>query len=108
MRLALLTSREALVRSRTQLISSVRGVVKPFGARLPECDVEVFHRRAPEHLPSELLPAHQPLLLVIENLTKQILAFERSIASLYQTSYPETVLCRQVNGMAEITASRTH
>ena len=102
--LALVRSRDALVRSRTQLISSVRGAVKSFGARLPKCDADVFHRRVPEHVPAELLPAQQPLLLVIESLTKQIRAFERSIASLCQTSYPETALFRQVYGVAEITA----
>lgn len=100
--LALLRSRDALVQSRTQLISSVRGAVKSFGARLPKCDVAAFHRRAPEHVPVELLPAHQPLLLVIESLTERILAFERSIASLCQTNYPETALFRQVYGVAEI------
>ncbi len=102
--LALLRSRDALVRSRTLLINSVRGAVKSFGARLPRCEADAFHRRAIEHLPAELLPAHQPLLLAIESLTKQILAFERSIAGLCQTSYPETALFRQVYGVAEITA----
>jgi transposase len=41
--LALLRSREMLVRSRTQLINHVRGTVKSFGHRLPKCSASSFH-----------------------------------------------------------------
>lgn len=102
--LALLRSRDALVRSRTQLINSVRGAVKSFGTRLPKCDADAFHRRAATHLPSALLPALQPLLQIIESLTSQILEFERSITNLCRTSYPATAIFTQVHGVGEITA----
>jgi transposase len=42
---ALIHSREALVRSRTQLINHVRGTVKSFGARLPRCSARSFHKK---------------------------------------------------------------
>ena len=41
--LALIHSREALVRSRTQLINHLRGTVKSFGYRLPKCSATSFH-----------------------------------------------------------------
>src|SRR5262245_38122750 len=46
--LAILKSRDGLVRMRTGLINQVRGVVKAFGLRLKDCGTTVFHLRAPE------------------------------------------------------------
>jgi transposase len=43
--LALIRSRDVLVRSRTQLINHVRGTVKSFGSRLPKCSAESFHKK---------------------------------------------------------------
>ena len=42
--LALVRSREALVGARTKLINHLRGSVKSFGARLPKCSAESFHK----------------------------------------------------------------
>ena len=52
--LALIHSRDALIRSRTQLINHVRGTVKSFGARLPKCSAESFHKRSPMRCPPNL------------------------------------------------------
>ena len=43
--LALIRSRDALIRSRTQLVNHVRGTVKSFGERLPRCSAASFHSR---------------------------------------------------------------
>jgi len=43
--LALIRSREALVRTRARLINHVRFTVKPFGQRLPKCSAQGFHKR---------------------------------------------------------------
>jgi transposase len=59
--LALVRSREALVEARTKLINHVRGSVKSFGARLPKCSAECFHKKVTYRLPEELLPALEPL-----------------------------------------------
>jgi transposase len=66
--LALVRSREALIRSRTQLVNHVRGVVKSFGARLPKCSAASFHKKAAGKLPQELAPALEPLLGTIASL----------------------------------------
>jgi transposase len=50
--LALLHSREVLVRSRTQLINHVRGTVKSFGHRLPKCSLLASTTRLPMGYPS--------------------------------------------------------
>lgn len=49
--LALIRSRDALIRSRTQLVDHVRGSVKSFGERLPKCSASSFHKRAAGSLP---------------------------------------------------------
>jgi transposase len=41
--LALIRSREVVVRSRAQLINHLRGTVKSFGARLPKCSTACLH-----------------------------------------------------------------
>ena len=59
--LALIHSREALVRSRTRPINHLRGTVKSFGYRLPECSATSFHtsikRSATSYPPSSLRPS---------------------------------------------------
>jgi transposase len=54
--LAVVRAREGLVKTRTQLINQVRGMVKAFGARLPQSSTASFARRAQEALPEELRP----------------------------------------------------
>jgi transposase len=68
--LAIIRSRQALIATRTQLIDHVRGAVKSFGARLPKCVARSFHRKAPEHLPEELVVALGPILETIGSLTR--------------------------------------
>ena len=46
--LALVRSRAALVRARTQLVNHVRGTVKSLGSRLPTCQAAVFAVRVKE------------------------------------------------------------
>ena len=43
--LAILRSRDSLVKARTKLINHIRGMVKSFGARLPGCSTESLQRR---------------------------------------------------------------
>src|ERR1700681_5111772 len=44
--LAVLRGRNALVTARTQLINSVRGLVKSAGGRVPKCSTDAFSRKA--------------------------------------------------------------
>jgi len=67
--LALLRSRNALVRARTRLISHARGTTKSLGARLPACSSESFAAKAGACLPDELRPALDPVLAVIAGRT---------------------------------------
>lgn len=101
--LAVTQARDALVSSRTTLITMVRSMVKSFGARMPGCDAACFHRRR-EALPAELEPALGPILEQIEGLTRQIRAYDRQIERICADRYPETALLTQVRGVGSLTA----
>lgn len=88
--LSLIHSREALVRSRSQLISHARGTVKSFGSRLPGCSAPSFHKKVREHLPSELAEGLGPIVDTIASLTEKIGDYDRRIEQLATERYPET------------------
>ena len=102
--LALIHAREALVRSRTQLINHVRGTVKSFGARLPRCSAQSFHKKVTESLPAELEETLEPVVKTIASLTEKIRDYGRRIEKLAEDRYPETRLLRQVAGVGALTA----
>lgn len=103
--LALIHSRDVLVRSRTQLINHVRGTVKSFGARLPKCSAQSFHKKAADALPSELAEALEDVVATIASLTEKIRDYERRIERVCQERYPEeTRLLRQIPGVGALTS----
>jgi transposase len=102
--LALIRSREVVVRSRAGLINHVRGTVKSFGARLPKCSTACFHKKVAAHIPHELRSALEPLLETIASLTARVHHYDRELEELAQERYPETKLLRQVQGVGTLTA----
>lgn len=102
--LAVIHSREALVRSRTQMINHLRGTVKSFGYRLPKCSTPSFHKKVPGHLPSELAEILGPIVETVGSLTEKIKDYDRHIEELAAERYPETELLRQVSGVGSLTA----
>jgi transposase len=102
--LALIRSREALVRTRARLINHVRFVVKPFGHRLPKCSAQGFHKKAAGGIPQFLEPSLGPILETIGELTARIREYDRKLAALAEELYPETKLLEQVQGVGSLTA----
>src|SRR5947207_11972125 len=102
--LAVLHARDALVRTRTQLISHTRGVVKALGGRLPRCSAEAFARRASGDVPAELQPALAPVLAQVQQVTAAIRAFDRELERRCAEQYPATARLRQVSGVGPVTA----
>lgn len=102
--LAVLRSRDALVRTRTALINHVRGVVKAVGGRLPACSTEAFVRRAAPAIPAALAPAVAPLLAQLTTLAHQLRTYDQELARLSAEDYPETARLRQVAGVGPVTA----
>jgi transposase len=101
--LAVIRSRDLLVRSRTQLIAHVRGAVKAVGHRLESCQAECFGRRVEDQIPPGLRPALAPVLAQIATLTEAIRDYDRRIEQLAkQHEIPQ--LLRQVQGVGALTA----
>ncbi len=103
--LAVMRSRSALVKARTQLVNHVRGTVKSVGRRIPAgIGSACFHRKARPFIPQELEPALLPVLRTLEELTEQIKNHDGQIESLCQERYPETGVMRQIGGVGAIVA----
>lgn len=102
--LALLRSREALVRTRANLVNHVRGMVKVFGTRLPLCSTDAFAKKVQDKLPEALRAALGPVVEIISAPTAQIQGLERKIETLARESYPETALLAQVPGVGTLTS----
>ena len=102
--LAIVRSREALLSARTKLINHVRATAKSFGARLPGCSVETFHKKVRNGVPEALFPALEPVLAVIASLSERIRDYDRELEALAEEFYPETNLLRQVKGVGALTA----
>lgn len=102
--LAVIRSRDALVRSRTLLIDHARSTVKASGARLPSCSADSFHHKVRNAVPEPLRPALLPAIETVASLTEQIRGYDRQIEDLCKESHPETRLLQQIAGVGPLTA----
>ena len=102
--LAVKRARDVAVASRTALINHVRGAIKSFGARLPACSADGFHKRVLAHLPAELVPALAPIVQLIGQIAGEIKNFDVCIERLADERYPATKVLRQISGVGPVTA----
>ena len=102
--LAVLRARDALVRTRTQLINHVRGAVKPTGARLKKHSSESFAAKAIDEIPEAIRQALSPVLVTIELVSQQIRDLDARVDELGATTYPETKVLRQITGVGPLIA----
>ncbi len=78
--LAVLRSRDVIVRSRTKLINHVRGTCKTFGVKLPRCSAEVFVVRCSALVPAALRSAVNDVLALIADMTAKIKSYDSTIS----------------------------
>jgi transposase len=102
--LEVIKARNILVQSRTKLINHVRSAIKGTGERLPKCSTDSFGNRVVNLLPKSLLPALQPLVDTIADITSRIRKLDKQIEGLILDRYPEAQLLRQVQGVGPVTA----
>lgn len=100
--LALVRSRDILVRARSMLILRVRGLSKAHGSRLPACDARYFSVKVADLTPEALEPAVQPLLEAIRSLSDQIQVLDKQLEQLAEERYPEAMVLRQVPGVGPL------
>jgi transposase len=101
--LEIFRGRDALVRSRTQQINHVRGVLKSFGVHIPRCSTESFWKRmagVDEPLRSLVAPVVEMTVL----LTSTIRDYDRRIKAM-EEQYPEVKLLQQITGVGPLTST---
>src|ERR1039458_1043133 len=87
--LTVIRARAGLVRARTALINTARGVTKSYGERLRGCNPRNVNPEKAEGLSPELQAALQPLLSAVESLSEQIREYNERIEQLAKQSYPQ-------------------
>src|SRR5512146_260852 len=102
--LTVIRARAGLVRARTALINSVRGLAKSYGQRLRSCNARNVDVDKASGLSPELQGALEPLLAAIEVLSEQIRVYNQRIEDLAATRYPEVTLLKQVKGVGTLIA----
>src|SRR4030095_11630157 len=97
--LAVIRARDAMMRARTLLINSARGIAKGFGLRLPKSITTTFGHRALADLPNGLRPALGGLLEQIDTLSPQLGSADRRVsqASSGSGSADQRSWCRQAD-----------
>ncbi|MFZ1919612.1 MAG: IS110 family transposase [Terriglobales bacterium] len=102
--LTVIRARAGLVRARTALVNTVRGLAKSYGERLRGCNVRNMNPEKAERLSPELQAALEPLLVCIECVSEQIREYNERIETLAQQSYPQTALLKQIKGVGTLIA----
>jgi transposase len=102
--LNLLKVRDTLVRARTMMINSLRGLVKSEGRRLPSCDADYFASRVELFIPAGLREVSRPMLAQIQQVTQHIQDLEKQIKKLGD-GYPEIGLLQTAQGVGPIIAA---
>jgi transposase len=102
--LTLIRARAGLVRARTALVNTARGLTKSYGERLRGCNPRNMNPEKAEGLSPELQRALEPLLAGIESLSERIREYNQRIEGLAQESYPQVALLKQVKGVGTLIA----
>ena len=102
--LTVIRARAGLVRARTALVNTARGLAKSYGERLRGCNVRNMNPEKAEGLSPELQIALQPLLAGIESVSEQIREYNERIECLAQESYPQVALLKQIKGVGTLIA----
>src|SRR5215468_9168927 len=102
--LSMIRGRAGLVRARTALVNTARGLAKSYGERMRGCNVRNMNPEKADALSPELQTALQPLLAALEALSDQIGEYNERIECLAEKSYPQVALLKQVKGVGTLIA----
>src|SRR5438128_10222045 len=86
--LTVIRARAGLVRARTALVNTARGLAKSYGERLRGCNVGNMNPEKAEGLSPELQAALQSLLAGLESLSEQIREYNERIENFNQVAAP--------------------
>jgi transposase len=102
--LTVIRARAGLVRARTALVNTARGLAKSYGERLRGCNVRNMNPEKAAGLSAELQTALEPLLVALQSLSEQIGEYNERIEKLAQESYPQVALLKQIKGVGTLIA----
>src|SRR3954453_37274 len=97
-------ARAGLVRARTALVNTARGLAKSYGERLRGCNVRNMNPDKAESLSPELQAALEPLLNGIESLSERFVEYNDRIENLAQQSYRQVAVLKQIKGVGTLIA----
>src|SRR6266705_6976189 len=80
-------ARAGLVRARTSLINTARGLAKSYGERLRGCNPRNMNLEKAQELSPELKTALEPLLGEIESLSERMGEYNERIEQIAKQSY---------------------
>jgi len=101
--LAVIRARAELVETRTALINCARGMAKPMGKRLKQCDADQVKEGLADGLGAGLQEVIRPLLKCVEAMSKQIEVYDEKIKAIAKR-YPEIELLTPVWGVGTLIA----
>ena len=96
--------RDSLVRTRVNLINTVRFTLKSLGHAVSNPSSEAFHKSILTAVPADCLPVVQHVLTVLAVLTEQIKTLERGLIARGKRDYPVTRRLQQIAGVGPLTA----
>jgi transposase len=96
--------RDALVRTRVNLINAIRFTLKSLGHSVRNPSSESFHKTVLADVPADCVPVIQPLLTVLAQVTEQIKGMERDLVQRSRKDYPATQRLQQIAGVGPLTA----
>lgn len=101
--LAVVKSRDALVKISTLLINHVRGTLKSFGIKTPGVTSVNFTETILTFIPPELSDALNGVIIQLTNIKLQVKEYDKKLEKLCK-KHTETEKLRQVKGVGPITA----
>lgn len=96
--------RDALVRTRVNLINTVRFTLKSLGYPVRNPASELFHKIVLTGVPAACVAVVQPLLTLLGQITEQIKGMERDLVLRSKQVYPVTQRLQQITGVGPLTA----
>lgn len=102
--LASLKARDSLIKSRTLLINSVRGILKSMGYTAPSCSSAAFAVKLLNEMPEIYCSAIKGTLEIIGDISLEITSYDKQIEKLCKENYPETEILRQIKGVGALTS----
>src|ERR1035437_3173822 len=96
--------RDSLVRTRVNLINTVRFTLKSLGHAVGNPSSEAFHKNILTAVPADCLPVVQPVLAVLALLTEKIKTLERALVTRGKKASPVAQRLQQIAGVGPLTA----